>query len=147
MLHEVLALAGAADVFIGVAAVADWRALEVSPAKIKKTPSGEPPSFALANNPDILASVAALPSPPLCVGFAAETGNLLENARAKLQRKGVAMIVANQADAALGADAVELLLVDARGARTLPMAPKLDQARQLMAAIAERLRTRVDSGS
>jgi len=145
MLEQVLALADRADVFIGVAAVADWRAAAVSPAKIKKSPSGEAPVFKLASSPDILASVAALPSPPLCVGFAAETEGLLENARAKLARKGVALMIANHAPAALGADEVELLLVDASGVQTLERAPKLEQARHIVAAIAGRLQTRMET--
>jgi phosphopantothenoylcysteine decarboxylase/phosphopantothenate--cysteine ligase len=145
MLEQVLALADQADVFIGVAAVADWRAAAVSPAKIKKTASGEAPVFRLASSPDILASVAALPSPPLCVGFAAETENLLENARAKRIGKGVAMMIANRAQSALGADDVELLLVDANGAQTLARAPKLEQARHIVAAIAGRLQTQMET--
>ena len=146
MLEQVMARADDADVFIAVAAVADWRAAAASPVKIKKQAAAEPPSLRLANNPDILASVAALPSPPLCVGFAAESERLVENARAKLAAKGVAMIVANQVEAALGADAVELVLVDASSARTLPRAPKLEQARHIVAAIARRLETRMENG-
>jgi phosphopantothenoylcysteine decarboxylase/phosphopantothenate--cysteine ligase len=147
MLEQVLGQADAADVFIGVAAVADWRAANVSAAKLKKSGSGEVPALALANNPDILAYVAALPSPPLCVGFAAETEDLLDNARAKLTRKGVAMMVANRVDTALGADVVELMLVDASGARTLARAPKLEQARQIIAAIGSRLQTHLPNGA
>lgn len=147
MLEQVLGQADAADVFIGVAAVADWRAANVSAAKLKKSGSGEVPALALANNPDILAYVAALASPPLCVGFAAETEDLLDNARAKLTRKGVAMMVANRVDTALGADVVELMLVDASGARTLARAPKLEQARQIIAAIGSRLQTHLPNGA
>ncbi len=147
MLEQVLGQADAADVFIGVAAVADWRAANVSAAKLKKSGSGEVPALALANNPDILAYVAALASPPLCVGFAAETEDLLDNARAKLTRKGVAMMVANRVDTALGADVVELVLVDASGARTLARAPKLEQARQIIAAIGSRLQTHLPNGA
>jgi len=139
MHEQVLARADDADVFIAVAAVADWRAAATSTVKIKKQPGVSPAPLVLASNPDILASVAALPSPPLCVGFAAESERLLENARAKLAAKGAAMIVANQVEAALGADAVELVLVDASGARTLPLASKLEQARRIIAAIGQRL--------
>jgi phosphopantothenoylcysteine decarboxylase/phosphopantothenate--cysteine ligase len=145
MLDRVLDQADGADVFIAVAAVADWRAATSSAVKIKKQPGVEPAPLRLATNPDILATVAALPSPPLCVGFAAESEHLVENARAKLAAKGVAMIVANQVEDALGADAVELVLVDASTARTLPRAPKLQQARLVIGAIARRLQTRMEN--
>jgi len=142
MLDQVLALVESCDVFIGVAAVADWRAATVSAAKLKKRASAAPPMLQLANNPDILASVAALPSPPLCVGFAAESERLVEQARAKLKAKGVAMIVGNSVPQAVGSDAVELVVVDAADARTLPRASKFEQARRIVQAIAERLTTR-----
>jgi phosphopantothenoylcysteine decarboxylase/phosphopantothenate--cysteine ligase len=142
MLGQVLALANAADVYIGVAAVADWRAANISAEKLKKRASATPPTLQLANNPDILATVAALPSPPLCVGFAAESEHVLEHARAKLRSKGVALIVANQVRDAVGSDEVELTIVDTLAARTLPRAPKLVQARHIMAAIGQRLGTR-----
>ncbi|HYB50572.1 MAG TPA: bifunctional phosphopantothenoylcysteine decarboxylase/phosphopantothenate--cysteine ligase CoaBC [Burkholderiaceae bacterium] len=142
MLDQVLALVESCDVFIGVAAVADWRAATVSAAKLKKRASAAPPVLQLANNPDILASVAALPSPPLCVGFAAESERLVEQARAKLKAKGVAMIVGNSVPQAVGSDSVELVVVDAADARTLPRASKLEQARRIVQAIAERLTTR-----
>jgi len=142
MLDQVLALVESCDVFIGVAAVADWRAATVSAAKLKKRASAAPPTLQLANNPDILASVAALPSPPLCVGFAAESERLVEQARAKLKAKGVAMIVGNSVPQAVGSDSVELVVVDAADARTLPRASKLEQARRIVQAIAERLTTR-----
>jgi len=145
MHEQVLAQADTADVFIAVAAVADWRAAAPSTTKIKKQPGTPPEPLPLATNPDILASVAALPSPPLCVGFAAESERLVENARAKLMAKGVTMIIANQVEAALGADAVELVLVDASTTRTLPMAPKLKQARRIVAAIAQRLDTHMET--
>jgi len=143
MLDQVMALVEACDVFIGVAAVADWRPAAPSPAKLKKRASAAPPTLQLANNPDILASVAALASPPLCVGFAAETEGLIEYARAKLKAKGVSMMVANLVSEAIGTDAVELALVDASATRTLPRASKLEQARRIVAAIAERLAMRV----
>jgi len=92
-----------------------------------------------AANPDILASVAALNRPPFCVGFAAESDNVIDNARAKLIAKKVPLIVANRAQDALGADASELHLVDSRGVTTLPRADKREQARRLIDAIAERL--------
>ncbi len=139
MLEQVLAAVDQADVFLAVAAVADWRAAAPSPTKLKKRASAEPPTLQLANNPDILATVAALPSPPLCVGFAAESEKLLEHARAKLSSKGVAMIVANLVQETLGSDAAELLVVDAASAQKLPRADKLAQARRIVALVAARL--------
>jgi phosphopantothenoylcysteine decarboxylase/phosphopantothenate--cysteine ligase len=128
-----------ADVFISVAAVADWHVANASDSKLKKQPGAEPPSLQFAANRDILASVAAMPKPPFCVGFAAESENVVENARAKLISKKVPMIVANRAQDALGSDASELHLVESRGVTTLPRADKREQARRLIAAIAERL--------
>ena len=81
------------EIFISVAAVADWRIANVSDHKIKKEFAGAP-DLQFEENPDILASVAALENAPYCVGFAAETDNLIDNARAKLYRKNVPLIVA-----------------------------------------------------
>lgn len=147
MLDAVLARVGAADVFVSVAAVADWRPAASSATKLKKAPGVAPPPLALMLNPDILATVAALPAPPLCVGFAAESEKLVEHARDKLARKGVALIIANQVDAALGADDSELVLVDAQGARPLARASKLEQGRRIVAAIAQRLAPRTTDGA
>jgi phosphopantothenoylcysteine decarboxylase/phosphopantothenate--cysteine ligase len=144
MFEQVLALADSADVFIGVAAVADWRPAHSSPEKLKRRASATPPTLQLANNPDILAGVAALPSPPLCVGFAAESENVVEHARSKLQAKGVAMMIANQVREAVGRDEVELTLIDASSARALPKASKLQQARRIVAAISHRLGAKMD---
>jgi phosphopantothenoylcysteine decarboxylase/phosphopantothenate--cysteine ligase len=142
MLEQVLARAAATDVYVGVAAVADWRAAHVSAEKLKKRASATPPTLQLANNADILATVAGLPTPPLCVGFAAESENIVEHARAKLRAKGVALIVANQVRDAVGSDEAELTLIDAATTRTLARAPKLWQARAIVAEIAQRLGTR-----
>jgi phosphopantothenoylcysteine decarboxylase/phosphopantothenate--cysteine ligase len=139
MLDRVMEHADEADVFVAVAAVADWRPAHASVEKIKKQPGAAPPTLQLAANPDILAQVAALPSPPLCVGFAAETGNVVEHARAKLKAKGVAMLVANDARETLGSDEAELVLVESTGVLTLAKAGKLEQARRIVAAIARRL--------
>ncbi len=144
MLEQVLAAVDAAEVFISVAAVSDWRAASVSPVKLKKRASAQPPTLQLANNPDILATVAALPSPPLCVGFAAESERLVENARHKLQSKGVAMIIANKVEQTLGSDEAEIVIVDASGTRALERAGKLEQGRRIVAAIAQRLALRIN---
>jgi phosphopantothenoylcysteine decarboxylase/phosphopantothenate--cysteine ligase len=90
-------------------------------------------------NPDILAEVAALPSPPFCVGFAAESEHLVENARAKLAAKKLSLVIANRAQDAIGADDSELILVDERASVTLARASKLEQARRIVAEIAARL--------
>ena len=139
MLEQVLARAAHSEVFVSVAAVADWRPAAPSATKLKKLPGQSPAPLALALNPDILATVAALPSPPLCVGFAAESDQLVEHARQKLVRKGLALVVANQVDATLGADDSQIVLVDAQGARPLARASKLAQGRRIVAAIAQLL--------
>ena len=126
------------------AAVADWRPAQAAEHKIKKNAkAGEAvaPALALAENPDILATVAALPQPPLCVGFAAESQDLIKHAREKRQRKNVPLIVANVGPATFGQDDNALTLVDARGERELSRADKLTLARELVREIAQRLTT------
>ena len=134
-----LAAAPASDVFVATAAVADWRVAGVAEAKIKKAEGRAVPTFELVENPDILAAVARLPKPPFCVGFAAESDDLIVHAREKLVRKGVPLIVANLGPATFGRDDNALTLVDANGERELPRADKLTLARQLVAEIAARL--------
>jgi phosphopantothenoylcysteine decarboxylase / phosphopantothenate---cysteine ligase len=139
-MHDaVLAAAGAHDVFVATAAVADWRPADEADQKIKKVAGQGAPTFALTENPDILAAVAALPTPPYCVGFAAESHDVEAHARAKLERKKVPLIVGNLGPATFGKDDNALLLVDAKGTRALPHADKLTLARQLIAEIAGRL--------
>ena len=131
------------DVFVATAAVADWRPAVFNGHKIKKQADVKtPPSFELAENPDILAAVARLPEPPYCVGFAAESHDLLQHAREKLARKGVPLIVGNLGPATFGQDDNALTLVDANGERELPRADKLTLARALVAEIAARLGAR-----
>ncbi len=143
MFDAVLPQAVQHEVFIATAAVADWRPATLSEHKIKKEGKKVAPIFELTENPDILAAVAALPRAPYCVGFAAESENLLEHARAKLQRKRVPMIVGNLGPATFGSDDNALLLVDAQGHRALPedgsQADKLTLARALVSEIANRL--------
>ncbi len=129
-----------ADVFISVAAVADWHVSNRSDSKIKKNAAATPPALQFGPNPDILATVAAMPSAPYCVGFAAESDDVIDNARRKLTGKKVPLMVANRAQDVFGADGSELSLIDADGVTTLPTADKLVQARRLMAEIASRLR-------
>jgi phosphopantothenoylcysteine decarboxylase/phosphopantothenate--cysteine ligase len=139
-MHEaVMAEVAAHDVFVATAAVADWRVAAVAKDKIKKVEGGGTPSFGFVENPDILAAVAALAQPPYCVGFAAESGDLLANASAKRRRKNVPLIVANLGPATFGRDDNALTLIDADGARELPRATKLALARRLVAEIATRI--------
>ena len=135
----VMAAAASSDVFVATAAVADWRVDNAAAEKIKKSPGRAVPVFALVENPDILASVAALPRPPYCIGFAAETGDVVMHARAKLERKKVPLVVGNLGPATFGQDDNAIVLVDADGARELPRASKLVLARRLVSEIASRL--------
>jgi phosphopantothenoylcysteine decarboxylase/phosphopantothenate--cysteine ligase len=131
-----------ADIFISVAAVADWHVANASDHKHKKTGPTQAPELQFAPNPDILADVARIQSGPWCVGFAAETENLHEYAQAKRLRKGVPLVVGNLAQHAMNADTTELVLFDEQGSHPLPALPKLDAARQLIQAIATRLTPR-----
>ena len=140
MFDAVLAVAAAHDVFVATAAVADWRPTAFIEHKIKKAGDRKMPSFELTENPDILAAVARLPNRPYCVGFAAESRDMLKHAREKRARKNVPLIVANLGPATFGRDDNALTLVDAQGERELARADKLTLARQLVAEIAARLR-------
>jgi phosphopantothenoylcysteine decarboxylase / phosphopantothenate---cysteine ligase len=126
-----------ADVFISVAAVADYRVKNPASQKIKKA-NGHL-SLELEENPDILAWVAALPTPPFCVGFAAESENLAQNARAKLASKKLPLIVGNLAQEALGRDDSAITLYDSDGEHPLGRGPKLDLARKLLEHVAGKL--------
>jgi phosphopantothenoylcysteine decarboxylase/phosphopantothenate--cysteine ligase len=125
--------------FVAVAAVADWRVANASSSKLKKTPDGQPPVLQFAQNPDILAEVAARPAAPYCVGFAAESEDLARNGQEKRARKGVPLLVANIGHETFGQDDNELLLIDAEGQQRLPRASKQALAAQLVAEIAQRL--------
>ena len=143
-MHDaVLSQATQHDVFVATAAVADWRPAALSDRKLKKDGSKIAPIFELAENPDILAAVAALPKPPYCVGFAAESHDLLKHAREKLQRKRLPLIVGNLGPSTFGRDDNALLIVDEQGHRELPSdgstADKLVLARLLVQEIASRL--------
>jgi phosphopantothenoylcysteine decarboxylase/phosphopantothenate--cysteine ligase len=134
----------AASVFVATAAVADWRVADVAGQKIKKDGSGQLPQLSFVENPDILAGVAqsgrAKSGALYCVGFAAESHDLLKHATAKRERKGVPLLVGNIGPATFGLDDNALLLVDAQGSQALPQANKLTLARQLVAEIARRLK-------
>jgi phosphopantothenoylcysteine decarboxylase / phosphopantothenate---cysteine ligase len=127
----------AAQIFIAVAAVADYTPAEVQAAKVKK--NAKAMTLALKPTADILAAVAARPKPPFCVGFAAETSDVVQNAEAKRRSKKVPLLIANRAQDALGNDQNEVTLLDERGAHPLPRMDKLALARRLVAEIASRL--------
>jgi phosphopantothenoylcysteine decarboxylase/phosphopantothenate--cysteine ligase len=126
-------------VFIAVAAVADWRVANVSAQKLKKNAAGDAPSLAFEQNADILAAVAALQNPPYCVGFAAESENLLEYGEAKRKKKNIPLLVGNIGHQTFGHDQNELVLFDDKGHTALPLADKQKLARQLVHEIAQRL--------
>jgi phosphopantothenoylcysteine decarboxylase/phosphopantothenate--cysteine ligase len=134
MLAAVDADVGDTDVFIGVAAVADYRVAKPSEQKIKK--SDQPLTLELVPTVDILASVAARPNPPFCVGFAAESHNLDQFAEEKRRRKRLPLLVGNVAQDAIGAEESEIVLYDDAGRHPLPCAPKIEQARALVRHIA-----------
>jgi phosphopantothenoylcysteine decarboxylase/phosphopantothenate--cysteine ligase len=133
--------AGQSDIFIAVAAVADYRPRESAANKIKKD-GGAAPAIALVENPDILAGVAALPSPPLCVGFAAESRNLSEYAQKKRLAKKVPLIVGNLIEDGFGGDDTKLVLFDEHGETPLPPGSKIDSARALVKRIGALLAAR-----
>jgi phosphopantothenoylcysteine decarboxylase/phosphopantothenate--cysteine ligase len=150
MLHAV-ETALPVDIAIFAAAVADWRVAHAGEQKLKKTPAGMPP-LQLVENPDILATISKLPKlrPPLVIGFAAETENLIENAKAKLARKGCDWIVANDVSPASGVmggdrNTVHLLTRDANGVSSdvkidsWPVMTKEEVATALVARIASRV--------
>lgn len=133
-----------ADAAVLVAAVADWRAAETAETKIKKDGSGIVPPLALAENTDILKSLATLDQrPTLLVGFAAETNDVLDHAKAKLARKGCDWIVANDvATDRMGGDANRVHIVRADGVDSWDRLPKEQVARRLVEAIAKELDAR-----
>jgi len=142
MQQSLQGLAQNATVFISAAAVADWRPASSAEHKIKKDGSGRPPALEFVENPDILAEIAtterARSGALYCVGFAAESQDLLAHAQAKRERKGVPLLVGNIGPDTFGQDDNALLLVDAQGCTDLPRAPKLHLARQLVIEIARR---------
>jgi phosphopantothenoylcysteine decarboxylase / phosphopantothenate---cysteine ligase len=141
-MHEaVMALTSESDIFIAVAAVADWRPKNTANNKIKKSESTTrtTPSFDLVENPDILADVAKQKNGPWCVGFAAETEDLERNAQAKRLRKGIPLLVANLGQETFGRDDNRLMLIDDQGSEIYERADKLSLARRLVDGIATRM--------
>ena len=134
MLAAVEAEVSGAQIFVSVAAVADYRVAKPSEQKIKK--GDQALTIELLPTVDILASVAARPNPPFCVGFAAESHNLDQFAEEKRRRKKLPLLVGNVAQEAIGAEDSEVVLYDDAGKHPLPRAPKIEQARALVRHIA-----------
>lgn len=126
-----------ADIFVSVAAVADYRPAQSQKQKIKK--GNQTLTLTLAANPDILAEVAARPHPPFCVGFAAESENLVEYAEAKRRAKKLPLLVGNLVQHGLGSDDNIVTLFDDNGRYPLAPAPKSEVARQIIAHVAHLL--------
>jgi phosphopantothenoylcysteine decarboxylase / phosphopantothenate---cysteine ligase len=143
MLEACEQYAQSASVFIATAAVADWRPFSAADQKIKKDGSGKTPELSFVENPDILATLARSERGKrglageadglFCIGFAAESENLLANAQAKRIRKRVPLLAGNIGPATFGQDDNALLLVSEQGVQELERAPKLDLARKLIA--------------
>lgn len=134
MREAVLACLAGADVFVGVAAVADYRPASASMHKIKK--SSDEMTLSLLPNPDIIAEVAARPDAPFCVGFAAESRDLDAYAEGKLRTKGLQMVVGNLVQDALGADDNAVVIYDAQGRHALDRADKSVIAEQIVGHVA-----------
>ena len=146
MQAAVLAEVDRASVLVATAAVADWRPAQAADQKLKKDGSGAVPALAFVENPDILATVAASERARsgalYCVGFAAESHDLLAHAQAKRARKSVPLLVGNIGPDTFGRDDNALLLVDEHGSTELPRASKRALAQQLVHEIGRRLAQR-----
>ncbi len=125
------------DIFIGVAAVADYRPEQTAAQKIKK--AAQPLTLTLQPNPDILAEIAALPQPPFCVGFAAESENLDEYAQGKRLAKKLPLVVGNLVMHGLGGDDNTVIMFDDQGRHPLGPAPKIEVARGIVGHIGQML--------
>ena len=137
MLHATLANVNDADVFIGVAAVVDYRPQRVATNKIKKT--GDTVQLKLVKNPDIITAVADLEKPPLVVGFAAETSNIAKNGREKLLKKKLDLLFANNAADTFNSDSICVTVISADTETELPAGNKHVVARNMLQLIADRL--------
>jgi phosphopantothenoylcysteine decarboxylase/phosphopantothenate--cysteine ligase len=135
MFEAVKKRAPSSDVFISVAAVADYKVKNPSTQKIKKV-NGRDVTLELAENPDILAYVAGMKDGPFCVGFAAESEKLAQHAKEKRARKNLPLLAANLAQDALGADTNSIVLYDDRGEHPLGTGAKLELARKLVEHVA-----------
>jgi len=131
-----------ADMLIMNAAVADFRPATAAEQKLKKTPTTQGMTLEMVTNPDIIAGLAHRHD-LFKVGFAAETDDLLANAQSKLLRKGLDMIVANDAVTSISRPEITLTIIDREGVVTLDRHPKAEAATILMAAIVERFQRRL----
>ena len=125
------------DIFIAVAAVADWKVAQVATQKIKKASTDDVPSLNFVQTPDILATIAAQPNAPFCVGFAAESENVIEYAQAKRLKKNIPLIIANQGPSTFGSEYNQASLISENGVQALQKMRKDDLAPLLIQAIAE----------
>ena len=142
-MHDaVLAAVDGQHIFVAVAAVADWRVVNSSQQKLKKSADGSVPDLKFEQNPDILATVAArtsLAGHPYCVGFAAESENLIQYGADKREKKGIPLLVGNIGHHTFGQDDNTIILFDENGHTILPRADKLTLARQLISEISKRV--------
>lgn len=139
MLAAVQRLLPHQDVFIAVAAVADYKVSNRSEHKLKKQAGQKVPVIELTENPDILATVAGRPEAPFCVGFAAESEHVLEHARAKRVKKGVPLLVANEVSQAMGKATNQVILLDDEQETVLPQMSKDDTAIAIIERLAQLL--------
>ena len=139
MYRAVMNRIGGQDVFISVAAVADYKVKNSSLQKIKKDGNGTPPVIELTENPDILASVAKLAHPPFCVGFAAESENVAEYGRAKRIKKGIPMLVANDVAIAMGKAVNRITVITEAGETAFPETDKNQAAAEIVKQLATQL--------
>ena len=139
MYRAVMNRIGGQDVFISVAAVADYKVKNSSLQKIKKDGNGTPPVIELTENPDILASVAKLAQPPFCVGFAAESENVAEYGRAKRIKKGIPMLVANDVAVAMGKAVNRITIITEAGETTFPETDKNQAAAEIVKQLTTQL--------
>ena len=139
MYRAVMNRIGGQDVFISVAAVADYKVKNSSLQKIKKDGNGTPPVIELTENPDILASVAKLTHPPFCVGFAAESENVAEYGRAKRIKKGIPMLVANDVAIAMGKAVNRITVITEAGETAFPETDKNQAAAEIVKQLATQL--------
>lgn len=131
------------DVFISVAAVADYKVKNRSEQKLKKQDGKNVPVIELTENADILDSVAKLPDPPFCIGFAAESEHVLEYGRAKRLKKGVPLLVANQVSQAMGKSTNQVILLDDEEEIALPQMSKDETATAIVTRLAQLLNSLV----
>jgi phosphopantothenoylcysteine decarboxylase/phosphopantothenate--cysteine ligase len=137
MLAACIQVVDDADIFIGVAAVADYRPATVETTKIKKT--SDQLEIVLIKNPDIISEVSKLPKRPFVVGFAAETENVLENGTAKLEKKNLDLLFANNAVETFNSDNITVTAISKQGSQEFPTSNKNVAARRMLSLISERL--------